>query len=451
MSEFQSVAKKAAIIIITAFMFLCWQESIAQNDTYGPQLPKSSKEVLEKANIKYADKEIEITVRSIDITKFPSIKIFIEAFNKAGQPLDTLTSENMFVYENGVQKKVTKVEKIPVSEVVAVDFVFVLDRTGSMQQHINAVRTNISRFTENLVRRGIDYRLGLVLFSDDVEKKYQPTKDVSEFLSWLNELKARGGGDEKENALEALEAATKLKYRTEASRVAVLLTDAPYHQEGENGFGVTNQTTESITEDLIEKELRVFAIVPPKLRRYKEITKKTRGTFYDISYPFSTILDNFSNQLTNLYSMTYRSDQPAVPDSIEIALFNKKKGRLVRKTIPIVDLGRKLIIENLLYLTNRFDIPDSVPELDMLAEFMGVKPQIAIMIEGHTDNIGSHRINDRLSLQRAESVKRYLVSRGVDENRIKTKGYGERRPIASNRQDFGRRLNRRTEIVIVAK
>jgi OOP family OmpA-OmpF porin len=79
------------------------------------------------------------------------------------------------------------------------------------------------------------------------------------------------------------------------------------------------------------------------------------------------------------------------------------------------------------------------------------KPNVVILVEGHTDNVGSNRINDALSKRRAESVKRYLVKKGISPRRIKTVGYGERRPIASNATEWGRRLNRRTEIVIVAK
>ncbi|MFN3781458.1 MAG: OmpA family protein [Candidatus Kapaibacteriota bacterium] len=52
---------------------------------------------------------------------------------------------------------------------------------------------------------------------------------------------------------------------------------------------------------------------------------------------------------------------------------------------------------------------------------------------------------------RAEAVKKYLVSRGIDPNRIKTVGFGKRKPVAPNDTEFGRRLNRRTEIVILSK
>ncbi len=410
-----------------------------------------AREILEDARVQSARQEIEITVRSVDISTFPKIKILIEAYNRLGEPLDTLTADNLYVFEKGRRRTVLKVEKIPVAENVPVDFVFLIDITGSMQPSINSVKSNISTFTQSLVKRGIDYRLGLILFTDDIEKVYNPTPNVSDFLKWITPVKARGGGDEKENSLEALETATKMiSWRNEANRVCVVITDAPYHQKDEDGHGITDQTTESIIEMMQRSDIRVFTIVPPRLTNYKLISSKTRGTFYDMDYPFSTILDNFSNQLTNLYYLTYESTEETVPDSIEIALFSSDTKQLIRKTIPIVELGRKLIIENLLFQTNSFELPTVVSELDILAEFMENKKNINILIEGHTDDVGSHQLNDRLSEDRANSVRNYLIKKGIAPARIQTKGYGKRRPLATNETDFGRRLNRRVEIVIIS-
>lgn len=442
------------ICTIVVLIFISLMKGIAQENE-PPKVPGDSlemtREILEDAKVQSARKEVEITVRSVDISSFPNIKIMIEAYNRLGEPLDTLTADNLFVTENGVAKKVIAVDKIPLADKVPVDFIFVIDKTGSMQNYINSVRSNVTKFTASLVKRGIDYRIGLILFSDELEMIYNPTPDVQKFLIWLSEVKARGGGDDKENALEALEATTKMQWRPEANKVAVIVTDAPYHQKGEDGYGVTDQTTESIIELLQKNQIRVFSIVPPRFTNYKVISSKTRGNYYDIDYPFSTILDNFSSQLTNLYNLTYTSNQESIPDSIEITLFNKDRKQLVKKTIPIVELGRKLIIENLLYSTGSADLPDTVKELDILADFMKAKPTIAIIVEGHTDNIGSDELNDRLSEERSESVKRYLVKKGISELRIQTRGFGEKRPIATNKTEFGRRLNRRTEIIIVAK
>jgi outer membrane protein OmpA-like peptidoglycan-associated protein len=436
---------------ILTFLIISFSIVITSGFQLFAQQQDRKQQILEEAKIEADKKEISITVSSIDISQFPKIKLIIEAYNKLGHPLDSLSNKNLFVYENGVAKKVISVEKIQIAEEVQVDFVFLVDKTGSMQKNIDQIRNNIKSFANTLMKRGIDYRLGLIYFSDDLEKIYQPTKNVENFMEWLGEVRARGGGDEKENALEALEkSASNIAYRNAATKVAVLITDAPYHQQFESGHGITNQTTESIVKLLQRNEIRVFSIVPPKLTKYKLISDKTRGNFYDIDYSFSTILDNFSTQLTNLFALTYNSDQTAIPDSIEIALFNPSSKKLVKKTIPIVELGRKLIIENLLYKTASAELPDVVDELNILAEFLKAKPNIAIMIEGHTDNIGSRNLNLVLSEKRALSVKNYLVSQGIDPLRIKIKGYGEEKPIASNSTEFGRKLNRRTEIVIVA-
>ncbi len=425
---------------INAFSQGSWEDSVLK-----------SRRLLQQARVKSSEKEIQVTIRNVDISNYPEIKIIVEAFNIYGEPLDTLRAYNLTVLENGIEKKVISVDKISVKERVPVDFIFVIDQTGSMQSHINAVRKKISGFASFLLQRGIDYNLGLVLFSDYIEKTHQPTQDVHKFLKWLSRVKAKGGGDSQENALKAMERATKMKFRPSANRVIVLITDAPYHQAGENGRGKTNHTTQSIIKLLNDNEMRVFSIVPLRLENYKLISYGTRGNVYDIDYPFSAILDNFSTQLTNLYALKYRTDKPAIPDSIDIALINEKKQELTRKTIPIVELGRKLIIENMLYATASSNLPSKVPELEVMTEFMKNKPNVVIMVEGHTDAVGSHRINDRLSLQRAESVKQYLLKNKISAHRIKTKGLGERKPIASNRTNFGRKLNRRTEIIIIAK
>jgi outer membrane protein OmpA-like peptidoglycan-associated protein len=71
------------------------------------------------------------------------------------------------------------------------------------------------------------------------------------------------------------------------------------------------------------------------------------------------------------------------------------------------------------------------------------------LIEGFTDSTGSKDYNLELSRRRAESVKDHLVSLGVNGDRISTKGYGERYPVASNDNPGGRQLNRRVEVTVV--
>jgi outer membrane protein OmpA-like peptidoglycan-associated protein len=128
-----------------------------------------------------------------------------------------------------------------------------------------------------------------------------------------------------------------------------------------------------------------------------------------------------------------------------------RKRELVRQIIPIVEIGRKIIIENLLFPVASAVLPDSVEELEVLHEFMKSRPRVVVRIEGHTDNTGSPKVNKMLSLGRAEAVRAYMLKKGVDPKRLQAVGVGASKPIGDNTTEFGRRLNRRTEIVIVGK
>lgn len=72
----------------------------------------------------------------------------------------------------------------------------------------------------------------------------------------------------------------------------------------------------------------------------------------------------------------------------------------------------------------------------------------SVQVEGHTDSTGSDAVNQRISEQRAQAVKDYLVSKGVDGNKIQTRGYGESQPVADNGSAAGRAKNRRVEIKV---
>ncbi|MCI5071355.1 OmpA family protein [bacterium] len=78
-------------------------------------------------------------------------------------------------------------------------------------------------------------------------------------------------------------------------------------------------------------------------------------------------------------------------------------------------------------------------------------PDLFVLIEGHTDSIGSHEYNDKLSLARAKSVKNYLIERGLDAKRLAVKGYGSKKPMANNDTDEGRAQNRRIEFKLLTK
>jgi OOP family OmpA-OmpF porin len=85
---------------------------------------------------------------------------------------------------------------------------------------------------------------------------------------------------------------------------------------------------------------------------------------------------------------------------------------------------------------------------DLVGKIKPITLEVVIAV-GHTDWIGSEAYNQKLSLRRAEAVKAYMVSKGIEANRIYTEGKGEKQPVADNRTAEGRAKNRRVEIEVV--
>lgn len=94
---------------------------------------------------------------------------------------------------------------------------------------------------------------------------------------------------------------------------------------------------------------------------------------------------------------------------------------------------------------------ESYPSLNELAEMLKLKPAMVIEISGHTDDVGDDASNLTLSQQRAESVRNYLIKKGIAANRIVAKGYGETMPVAGGTSDEARQKNRRTEVKIISQ
>jgi OOP family OmpA-OmpF porin len=93
---------------------------------------------------------------------------------------------------------------------------------------------------------------------------------------------------------------------------------------------------------------------------------------------------------------------------------------------------------------------ESRPVLDEVAADLKKYPQLQIELQGHTDSVGSDAFNLRLSDQRAQSVRDYLLSQGVGTRQLDAKGYGESQPVADNTTDAGRAENRRVVMRVIA-
>lgn len=115
-----------------------------------------------------------------------------------------------------------------------------------------------------------------------------------------------------------------------------------------------------------------------------------------------------------------------------------------------MDPPREFVLDNVYFDTGKATLkPSSGKALGDLVEVLKLKNTMSIEIQGHTDNIGSPEENIKLSQQRAEAVRKFLISKGIAAERIIAKGYGDSMPIADNTEEAGRSRNRRTSLKVL--
>jgi outer membrane protein OmpA-like peptidoglycan-associated protein len=156
-----------------------------------------------------------------------------------------------------------------------------------------------------------------------------------------------------------------------------------------------------------------------------------------------------------------------IPSSDTYGIFYKLYGDTVKyKEINVPGGDRKLTYS----LTLKYDDPkvytlknvffetslsalrkESYPALNELVAALKSKIHLVIEIAGHTDNVGTAESNMKLSNDRANAVRDYLVKHGIEPNRVTAKGYGATQPVASNDNQEGRQQNRRTEVRIISQ
>ncbi|HRJ29337.1 MAG TPA: OmpA family protein [Cyclobacteriaceae bacterium] len=113
-------------------------------------------------------------------------------------------------------------------------------------------------------------------------------------------------------------------------------------------------------------------------------------------------------------------------------------------------VGHVMRLDNLIFEVAKSKIdPDSYAELDLLVSMMNEHKTMIIQLEGHTDYLGDASKNLKLSQQRVESVRDYLVSKGINKNRIKLKAFGGTMPLSRDSTPEGHRLNRRVEVRVL--
>jgi outer membrane protein OmpA-like peptidoglycan-associated protein len=169
-----------------------------------------------------------------------------------------------------------------------------------------------------------------------------------------------------------------------------------------------------------------------------------------ITYTLSTRADWDEAQKSVQTNNAAKKDPNAGTSSnTDVAVVDKKKDEPVEITEKEVEEVVNFLIKNLNFDTDKFDIKAENNEgLNKLSEVLSKQKDWKLLIEGHTDDVASAESNLKLSKNRANEVKKYLVSKGVPESMIVSEGYGETMPIEDNSTESGKAKNRRIEFTI---
>lgn len=127
----------------------------------------------------------------------------------------------------------------------------------------------------------------------------------------------------------------------------------------------------------------------------------------------------------------------------------KSRPYVIRADLQPIEEGSVTVLRNVFFDSDEARLkPESFTELKRLAGFLQNNPGLTVELAGHTDSTGHETHNVALSLQRAESVREFLLEQAIPEWQISVRGYGSAKPVADNRTEAGRALNRRTEMRI---
>ena len=244
----------------------------------------------------YARDGHAISVQSVDASTFPLVSVIMRVTDESGRTLPGLGTEDFQFRDPSL--RIVSVRPTDSTFDVPVDIVVMVDCSGSMSDEIESVRQNIERFADNLVARGIDYRIGGVLYGSVIYDTLHPTGDIGRYKQFVAGA-APIGGDEITTL--ALKASTEMNFRPGAQRVFVMITD---------DWTVQNNATldeSQLTQMLWDTRARLYSIITPCKNNSAVMTRLTLGREFDIRAPFTGILDEIGSDLTTTYELVYES------------------------------------------------------------------------------------------------------------------------------------------------
>ncbi|MBX3043562.1 MAG: OmpA family protein [Candidatus Kapabacteria bacterium] len=343
-----------------------------------------------------------------------------------------------------------KVREFGADDSIAYDIVLTVDYSGSMDAILSAIFEGTELFVSMKFPQD---RIALGTFNRTLDVKVPLLKDTADILRLYRAKRNEGLGlftgvfDAIYGSINLLKDSPK-----DQPKIVVILSD------GDDNYSKKN--LDSLIRKAKELDVHVFCVAfgYSKDESLRLLSQYTGGKFYKAhtKEQLIAIFKDIYMSLRYFYRITYvpptywgyhhayaAINVPGRADSLVADGFYDTTGWLALSDTVVRPINfdfDKAIIKEDSYLT-----------LDELVDLMMTWPNLKFDIQGHTDNIGTKEYNEALSERRAQAVYDALVERGIDERRLRYRGFGFAKPVASNETEAGRSKNRRTEFIIIAK
>lgn len=333
---------------------------------------------------------------------------------------------------------------------------FVLDHSGSMgDEKIRRLRSAVARVL-SVIKPGDQVTTVKFGSATLVDVPLTPDRRTYQSSFVVENIRPPGGGGTALYDAAIIGVREVSKAPTSHKRAIILFTD---------GFdGESKATDDSLRRYARANRVAIYTIAygQADVDLMRNIAIYTGGRFYRIySYKeFPYVFADIYRTLNNYYRITY--DPPdcsgihtATPyvSIAELGYDSLKAGGMYDRSLftPYDPIGT-LVFLNIEFDYDKSSIrPESMGQIQEVANAMRTYPKMKLEIRGHTDDRGSDDYNQKLSEQRAEAVAQALGEMGIDRARLEIRGFGESQPIAPNDSDDNRRRNRRTEFLILAR
>jgi hypothetical protein len=249
---------------------------------------------------------------TLDPTSFPAVKIN-DFVNTTCAKSGYLKKEDFNIQENSKYVAIDNVYFTGNASGRKLDLAIVFDDTGSMGKEIGAMKSKVEDLTTQIQASGMDARYALVTFTDEISVKTNWTSDPEIFKQAISALQPRGGDDEPEDSLDAIENIISMQFRNDTQKAILVITDAHAHFRGD-GTSYSKYTKEEVKRDLKDNGI-IFIPVSPSFEissgvtDLRDVANEIQSMWIDINSAadFANILDQIRRIITGTYVLEYTS------------------------------------------------------------------------------------------------------------------------------------------------